>query len=415
MDLRRVPAGPAEVPSDPELLAAIRAEIRASGPLTFARFMEIALYTPERGYYRAAAARPGRAGDFLTAPEASPIFGRTLARFARGVHAALGAPPRLTIREHGAGTGALAAPLVEALLGDSDGPRAVDYLVAEVEPARVEAVRERIAASDVARGRVDVAGDDGRPIEGLVLANEVLDALPTHRVVGRAGALREILVGMDEGGALVDVEAEPSTPAIAERLAAEGVSLADGQRSEVCLALDPWIAAAAAGLQTGVLLVIDYGHPAADLHDSRRRAAGTLATYLGHTVGEDPYRSIGRQDLTAHVDVTAVERAAAAAGLTSAGMTTQGRFLERLGAGELLVAEQTRPGATIASYLETRSALVRMIDPGAMGGFRVLAWTRGLPPGTRLPGLDDPAGSAEPTASAGSPESTGSAAAHDPD
>jgi SAM-dependent MidA family methyltransferase len=390
MDLRRVPARDTDVPSDPELLAALRAEIREGGPMTFARFMEIALYTPARGYYRGAVARPGRAGDFLTAPEASPIFGRTLARFARGVHAALGAPARLTIREHGAGTGALAAPLVETLLADPDGPRTVDYLVAEVESARVEAVRARIAATDAVRGRVDVGADDGRPIDGLVLANEVLDALPTHRVVARVGALREILVGLDDAGELVDVEADPSTPAIAARLADEGVTLADGQRTEVCLAIDAWVSAAAAGLGRGALLVIDYGHPAADLHDPRRRAAGTLAAYLGHTVGDDPYRSIGRQDLTAHVDLTAVERAAAAAGLTDAGTTTQARFLERLGAGELLVAEQTRPGATIASYLETRSALVRMIDPGAMGGFRVLAWTRGLPAGTRLPGLDGP-------------------------
>jgi SAM-dependent MidA family methyltransferase len=401
MDLRRVPSRAADVPSDPELLAAIRAEIRASGPLTFARFMEIALYTPERGYYRGAAARPGRAGDFLTAPEASPIFGRALARFARGVHAALGAPPRLTIREHGAGTGALAAPLVEALLADPDGPRRVEYLVAEVEPARVEAVRARVAATNAAPDQVEVAADDARPIDGLVLANEVLDALPTHRLVGRAGAPREILVGLDDAGELVDVEAEPSTSAIAERLAAEGVSLADGQRTEVCLALDAWLAAAAAGLRRGVLLVIDYGHPAGALHDPRRRAAGTLATYLGHTVGEDPYRAIGRQDLTAHVDVTAVERAAAAAGLTSAGATTQARFLERLGAGDLLVAEQTRPGATIATYLETRSALVRMIDPGAMGGFRVLAWTRGLPPETRLPGFDRAAGPVGPATPGG--------------
>jgi SAM-dependent MidA family methyltransferase len=398
MDLRRVPARAVDVPSDPELLAAIRAEIRATGPLTFARFMEIALYTPERGYYRGAAARPGRGGDFLTAPEASPIFGRALARFARGVHAALGAPRRLTIREHGAGTGALAAPLVETLLADPDGPRRVEVLVAEVEPSRVEAVRVRIGATDAAPDRIEVAADDGRPIDGLILANEVLDALPTHRVVGRAGRIREILVGLDTAGELVDVEAELSTPAIGERLAAEGVILADGQRTEVCLAIDAWLAGAAAGLRRGALLVIDYGHPAAELHDPRRRAAGTLATYLGHTVGEDPYRSIGRQDLTAHVDVTAVERAAAAAGLTSAGATTQARFLERLGAGELLVAEQTRPGATIASYLETRSALVRMIDPGAMGGFRVLAWTRGLPPGTRLPGFDEPARSPGPDA-----------------
>ncbi len=384
MDLRRVPVPEQDIASDPALLAAIRDEIARSGPMTFARYMEIALYDPARGYYRGTVARPGRAGDFLTAPEASPIFGRTLARFARAVHAALGAPGTFTIREHGAGTGALAAPLVAELLATGSGPGSIDYLVAEVEPARVNAVR--VALSE--QSAVSVHPDDGRPIDGLVIANEVLDALPTHRVVRRGTDLREVLVGMAPDGGLVDVEAEPTTPALAARLQAESIELGDGQHTEICLAVDGWVERASAGLARGVLLLIDYGHPAADLYDPKRRAAGTLATYLGHRVGEDQYRAIGRQDITAHVDVTAVERAALAAGLDHLGTTTQAEFLSRLGAGDLLVGEQTRPGASLQAYLETRSALVRMIDPGAMGRFRVMAFGRGLAAGVRLPGLD---------------------------
>lgn len=383
MDLRREPARGVDAASHPVLLEAIRAAIAASGPMTFARFMEIALYDPARGYYRGAVARPGRAGDFLTAPEASPIFGRTVARFAAAVHAAIGAPPTFDIREHGAGTGALAAPLAAALLVTDGGPSAIRYLVAEVEPARVDAIRSALADLPNA----DVEPDDGRPIDGLVIANEVLDALPIHRVVRRGNVLREVHVGTARDGALIDVEADPSTPALADRLAAEAVELADGQHAEICLALEGWIERAAAELTRGVLLLVDYGHPAAELYDPRRRAAGTLATYQGHQVGEDPYRAIGRQDITAHVDVTAVERAAARAHLDHLGTTTQAEFLSRLGAGELLVAEQTSPGADLQSYLETRSALVRMIDPGAMGRFRVMAFGRGLDPGAALPGL----------------------------
>ena len=386
MNLRRVAVPDQEVASDPILLAAIRDEIARSGPMTFARFMEIALYDPARGYYRGAAARPGRAGDFLTAPEASPIFGRTLARFARAVHAAIGAPGTFTIREYGAGTGALAGPLVADLLATETGPGAIDYLVAEIEPARVEAVQAALSELPT----VSVVRDDGRPIEGLIIGNEVLDALPTHRVVRRNGELREVLVGVGPSGELVDLEADPTSPGLAARLAIESIQLADDQRGEVCLALDAWIERAATGLVRGVLLLIDYGHPAADLYDSQRRAGGTLATYLGHRVGEDPYRAIGRQDLTAHVDVSAVERVAVAAGLDHLGTTTQAAFLDRLGAGGLLVAEQTRPGASLASYLETRSGLVRMIDPGAMGRFRVMAFGRGLGAGVRLPGLEGP-------------------------
>lgn len=383
MDLRRVAVPDQDVASDPALVAAIQAEIRASGPMTFARFMEIALYDEARGYYRGSAAKPGRGGDFLTAPEASPIFGRSIAAFARAVHRAIGTPETLEIREHGAGTGALAAPLVEAVLAAADGPRRIRYRVAEVEPARVEAVRRAVGDG----ARVEVVADEGEPIDGLAIANEVLDSLPTHRVVIRDGALREVFVGLDDAGAFVDLEGAPSTPDLAARLADEGVELADGQRAEICLALDAWIGQAAAGLRTGVLLLIDYGHPAAELYDPRRRAAGTLATYLGHRVGEDPYRAIGRQDLTAHVDVRAVERAATAAGLEHLGTTTQAPFLSGLGAGELLVAEQTRPGASLQAYLETRSALVRMIDPAAMGGFRVMVFGRGVAPGATVPGL----------------------------
>jgi SAM-dependent MidA family methyltransferase len=398
VDLRREPPRPLDDTSNPDLLTAIRDEIRRDGPMSFARFMEIALYDPTSGYYRSAEARAGREGDFLTAPEAHPIFGRAIARFAAAVHAAIGSPPAFAIREYGAGEGALAAPLVDALLNPVDpgspAPVVLRYLVDEVEPRRVTAVRARIAGlGRGAAGRVVVEPDDGTAIEGLAIANEVLDALPTARVVQRGDDLREVRVGIADDGRLVDVEAQ-APPDLAARLTAEGVTLADGQRAEVCLPIDGWVDRAASGLRRGVLLVIDYGHPAVELYDPRRRFAGTLATYQGHQVGEDPYRAVGRQDITAHVDVTAVERAAAASGLTHLGTTTQAMFLAGLGAGELLVAEQTGPGATLQRYLEARSALVRMIDPAAMGGFRAMVFGRDVPPDVRFPGLG-PMGSAE--------------------
>ena len=383
MDLRRVRPPDRDDASDLELMATIRDEIRRDGPMTFARFMEIALYDPVRGYYRSTDARPGRAGDFLTAPEAHPLFGRAIARFAREVHDAIGSPEPLTIREYGAGEGALAEPLVTAL-----GPRRIRYVVAEVEASRVESVRARLLD---ARPDVEVLPDDGRPIDGLAIANEVLDALPTHRVARHGGRLREILVGVSTDGGLVDVEADPSTPALADRLRDEAVELRDGQVAEICLAADAWVAAAAQGLASGVLLIVDYGHPAADLYGERRHA-GTLATYQGHRVDDDPYVAVGRQDITAHVDVTAVERAATGAGLDHLGTTTQAEFLDALGLGNLLVAEQTAPGATLQGYLEARSAVVRMIDPAAMGGFGVMAFGRGLPPGVTLDALLERAG-----------------------
>src|SRR6185436_12643683 len=231
----------------------------------------------------------------------------------------------------GAGEGALAAPLVEKLVRGGPGmparlPRQVRYLVDEVDERRGAAVRERVAAAGLPPGSASVEPDDGRPSEGLVIANEVLDALPTHRVVRRGDILREIRVGLADDGELSDVEADPSTPGLAGRLDADGVTLADGQHAEICLAIDAWIERVAAGLTRGVLLLIDYGYPAAELYDPKRRAAGTLATYRGHRVGDDPYRAVGRQDITAHVDVTAVRRGAEAAGLLHLATLTQDAF-----------------------------------------------------------------------------------------
>ena len=205
-------------------------------------------------------------------------------------------------------------------------------------------------------------------------------------MVRRDGRLREVLVGSRDG-AFVDVEAEPTTPALAARLEAEGVTLADGQRAEICLAVDAWIAGVAAGLRRGVLLLIDYGYPATELYDPVRRRDGTLRAYLRHRVHDDPYRHVGRQDLTAHVDVTAVEARSRAAGLAHLGTTTQAEFLVGLGADDLLAAIRADPATTIEDYLTVRSALIRMLDPAAMGRFRVMAFGRGWPAAIPLAGL----------------------------
>jgi SAM-dependent MidA family methyltransferase len=217
------------------------------------------------------------------------------------------------------------------------------------------------------------------PIVGVVLANELLDALPVHRVEGGAdGLLREIYVGSGAGGELVDVAAEPSTPKLAERLATEGIALAPGQRAEICLRLDAWIGATAAGLAKGALLLVDYGYPARDLYDPGSRRAGTLRAYVRHRVHADPYRHLGRQDLTAHVDWSAVETAAVRSSLDPVGSTTQAAFLAALDVGELLGRMEAAPGATLEASLEARSALRRMLDPAVSGAFRVLAFGRGL-------------------------------------
>lgn len=379
--------------SDPRLVARIAAEIRATGPMTFARFMELALYDPEAGYYAAgspATAGPGRTGDFLTAPEGHPIFGWSIARFLESAWAALDRPGRFVVREHGAGSGALAAGVLDGLRrSESDLLDAIEYQASDVAPARLEALAARLGATGLDR---HLHPPDARPATGAVIANELLDALPVHQVEGGEGGelLERFVAAGDEPGMFAAVLGSPSTPALAARLAAESVTLAPGQRAEICLALESWLASAVAPLDHGVALLIDYGYPAADLYAPAR--GSTLRAYHGHRVHADPFVAIGRQDLTAHVDLTAVERAATEAGMEPLGRTTQGRFLANLGAGELLVALQTAPGTTFESYVAARSALMRMLDPRATGAFAVLAYGRGMAPAAPLRGFatDDP-------------------------
>jgi SAM-dependent MidA family methyltransferase len=379
-ELRR--AGPTElgdVGEDRALLGRIRDEIRASGPMPFARFMELALYDPDGGYYRSASARPGRGGDFITAPELHPIFGETLAAAVVAIWRDLAEPGRFVIREHGAGDGALAVPLLDAAVAMEPrlGP-ALRYQPVDVDPRRIETVQARLATAGLA-SHVDGDLDRSTGFDGVVIANEVLDALPVHRVRDREGRLREIAVDLGPDDAFVEVEIDPSTAALAQRLMADGVELVDGQTAEICLALDDWVAAAAAPLRRGVLLLIDYGFPAAELYDPVRRRDGTLRAYLRHQVNDDPYRHVGRQDLTAHVDVTAVERAAHAAGLTTLGITTQAEALVGLGIEARLQAIQADPATTVETYTLVRSALMRLLDPAAMGRFRVMAYGRDWP------------------------------------
>ena len=369
---------------DPALLAQIHDEIRTQGPMTFARFMELALYAPGLGYYATGRRGPGRRADFLTAPESHPIFGWAVARQVEEIWSRLGRPGRFTVREFGAGTGALAAAIVDGL-GRSGSPLlgALRYRVVERAPARLLEIEERFAI--VGAGPI-LEPDDEAPIEGVILANEVLDALPVHRVEGRGtGDLEELFVGLDGTGQLATIPGAPSSPDLAARLAAEGITLRPGQRAEICLAVDRWMADAAAGLGRGAMLLIDYGHPAAALYDQAR--GSLLRAYTRHRVHDDPFASVGRQDLTAHVDLTAVEHAAADAGLTHLGTTTQAAFLAGLGAGELLVGLQTAPAMDMGTYLGARAALHRMLDPGVTGSFAVLVFGRGMPEGPALTGL----------------------------
>lgn len=368
------------------LVERIRDEILSDGPITFARFMELALYEVSDGYYATRGDRPTRAGDFLSAPELHPIFGAALAREVEECWERLGRPATFVVREEAAGSGALGLAVLEGLRSSgAEALRPLRYLPIEATAPREAAIRTRLAAAGFGAHVAD-ATTAGAPLSGVVIANELLDAMPVHRVVVRAGTLLEIHVTWRDGW-FAEESLAPSTPELAATLERAGARFVEGQLAEVGLAAMAWVRGLGARLERGFALVIDYGHPAADLYDPAKRPGGLLRTYRRHHAGDDPYRFVGEQDLTAHVDWTTLERVAGEAGLEVLGRTTQAEFLAGLGLGDLLVDLQSRPGITPSDYAAARAAVGRLLDPAALGRFGVLVLGRNVAREPPLRGL----------------------------
>ena len=370
--------------------AAIRAEIARRGSIPFADYMAMALGHAEGGYYTAAAARPTRGGDFLTAPELHQVFGAALARQVDEAWERLGRPTPFTLVEYGAGAGTLALAILAGLR--ADGSPLADALVhapVELNAHRLAELRAHAAAAGLPV--VDAAGLDDTPVAGIVLANEFLDALPVHVVEIRGGRGREVRVTVTADGALGETLDELASAALRERLEdlkRQGVALVEGQRIEVRPAVEAWAREVGRRLAVGLVLVLDYGAPAADLYGPRRRA-GTLMTYRGHTAEGDPgapYRDVGERDITAHVDTTALGAALLHAGLDLIGETTQAELLVGCGLEELVQRLQAR-AALASEALELRGAVLRLLDPRHLGGFRAVLAGRGIAAEPPLRGL----------------------------
>jgi SAM-dependent MidA family methyltransferase len=368
------------------LAALIRAEIdsSATGRITFARFMERALYEPGLGYYRQPEDRPTDTGDFLTAPETHPIFGWTVARRVEAIWTELGRPSPFDMIEYGAGSGTLALSILDRLRrrGSKDLIEVIRYTPIESNPYRLAGLHQRferagvaglLATSDSQPATEGVSAPAGfGPVTGVILANEFLDAMPVNRIVVRAGRLLELYVAWREG--FVEVTGEPSTLELEARFADDENmlgQLAEGQVAEICLGLGPWLDDVSRRLSRGYVLVFDYGFEAAELYGPRR-LAGTLLGYRSHRVQADPFDKVGLTDLTAHVDFTALRLLGERRGLRSVAFTTQSDFLVAAGLESELQAFQTSPETTATDYLRARSGIVRLLDPRHMGRFRVL-------------------------------------------
>lgn len=366
-------------------LAELLAErIRRHGPLPFADFMRECLYHPVLGYYSKPESQ--RFVDYYTSVDVHPIFGRLLARRFAGLWRQLGCPEEFLLVEAGASVGRLAAHILdfcEAKLADFYAE--LRYVAVERSASRREQAVSRLQRHAQA-GRLRIAAEiPARIPAGCVFSNELLDALPVHRVFQRGGALQEIFVGYVDGK-FVDVIAPVSTCAITEYFAAQGVALAEGQHAEAGLEACDWITEIGRRIERGFVLTIDYGHPAAELFNDRHMR-GTLLAYRDHRVTEDFYGSPGEQDLTAHVNFTAIETWGRRSGLEVTGFTSQTAFLLALGQPNEF-ADLYDPGQSEGDQVRARLQLKTLIHPEGMGErFQVLVQHKGVPlvPGTFTP------------------------------
>lgn len=350
-------------------------EIEAAGGwISFARYMELALYAPGLGYYVGGAAKFGAAGDFVTAPELSPLFGRTLARFARAVLDQSGGD----ILELGAGSGRLALDMLRELEALQRLP--AHYAILELSPdlrqrqrALLEAQAPHLLTRVVWLDRLPTAFD------GLVLGNEVLDALPAHLLRWSHGTPLERGVAWGEHGF---VWRDRPLAAGALRDAARAVAPpGEAYLSELNLAAPALLASLAQSLRRGVLLFLDYGFPRAEYYHPQRHMGTLRAHYRQHAL-DDPFFMPGLADLTTHVDFSALAAAGGAAGLDLLGYTSQGNFL--LDAGLLQALGDLMPGSL--DYLRAASAVQKLVQPHEMGEcFKVIAFGRGC--AGELPGF----------------------------
>jgi SAM-dependent MidA family methyltransferase len=376
--------------------------IRERGPVTVAAFMDLALYHPELGYYARADRRSGRAGDFFTSVDVGPLFGELLTIQLAEMAAILNSKfhiPNFALVEAGAGNGRLSADILRAAR-ERDPAFYESIRLHLVEASAAARAAQRATLNDVAERLVSSDASLPRSFEGVLVANELLDALPTHQVVMREEGAREVYVThrnapeghlsfqgdrADRGGENVSaehslelVEGRLSTPALADYLARLGVRLEPGWRVEINLKAVEWIREAARRLRRGFIILIDYGHEARELY-SPSHAAGTLTTFSGHrSAGPEaaldaaPWlQAPGAQDITAHVDFTSVRAAAEEEGLQTLGFLDQTYFLLGLIGDDI--------GANADNLSRRSRALKTLIMPGGLGSTqKVLIFGKGV-------------------------------------
>jgi len=354
--------------------------LRRSGPMTFARYMALCLYHPEHGYYMQGRERTGARGDYFTSADLHPIFARLIARQAAEIWEILGKPARFTWVEMGAGRGWFARDfLAWVAVARPDFRAALDYVAVEPGPRQRDRLLERLGGEAVATAddgqraskvRVLAGLEELEAVTGCFFSNELVDAFPVSVVTRSGGRLKEIYV-TPEGETLREQPGPISDSRVAAAVARYANQLAEGDRVEVGLEAVQWIRTVEEKLARGFVVTIDYGDLAERFYTADR-PRGTLMAYREHMASENFFDAPGEQDLTAHVNFSALIDAGREAGLDFAGLTTQERLLMALGEANEF-ADLYDEGQTEAERLQARLKLKRLLDPGTMGSiFKVL-------------------------------------------
>jgi SAM-dependent MidA family methyltransferase len=397
-----------------QLLRSLIANQIAAEPnqrMTFADYMDLALYHPEQGYYATGAVNIGSEGDFFTSPHLSRDFGELLAEQFAQMWDILGHPMPFTLMEMGAGQGLLAADVLYYLHRHyPDCFEALEYIIIEKAAGLISQQQQQVKRLKI--------GDKALPlrwcsleeipensITGCCFSNELIDAFPVHQVVIEGGQIKEIYVTTANTGIdnitldaqapsetnFVEITDTLSTSKLTEYFDFIGIDLfsgtyPEGYRTEVNLAALDWLKTVTKRLQRGFILTIDYGY-SADRYYQPARHQGTLQCYYQHQHHDNPYLYIGQQDITAHVNFTALERQGELCGLRKVGFTQQGLFLMALGLGDRIAALSARDsdrgnaiakGQDVIKIMQRRQILHQLMDPMGLGGFGVLVQSKGL-------------------------------------
>ncbi len=379
-------------PENKELRQILIARLQSQGRISFADFMGLALYHPVHGYYNSLREIIGPKGDYFTSPGVHPVFGKLLARQLSQMWEILGRPSPFFLLEMGAGKGLLCADILSHSRDFiPDFFENLRYLLGDQSPAMREKQKALLAGF---RPRVEWM--DGRDLldgeekgAGCILSNELIDSFPVHIVQQSEGKLQEVFVTL-QNDAFSEALGDPSSPALAEYLRLYGAPLRDGQRAEINLQALTWLEKANQALERGFILTIDYGFEAEALY-APSRCDGTLLAYFRHGAFSDPYRRLGLQDLTAHVNFTALIRKGEELGLRKIGFADQYKFLLALGLlQEMEDFEKKSDLYPAAEFLKNKLAMKHFLIPGGMGTlFKVLAQGKGV--GTpELIGFGDP-------------------------